>query len=322
MTNIKPAERMVHLPPYLFARIEAKLNECRARGVDIINFGIGDPDSETPDYIIHRMERSIWLPRNHHYPSSAGLLNYRSAVSEWYLQRFGVEIDPVREVVTLIGSKEGVANISYCYLNPGDISIVPSPGYPIHKTGTLLAGGQVYEIPIGPETNFLVDFDCIPADIAAKAKILWLSYPNNPTGAVADFSFFEKAVKFAKANDILICHDNPYSEICFDGLKPPSILEVPGAKDVCIEFGSLSKPFNMTGWRIGWAVGNAEVISTLTTYKTNVDSGQFQAIQEAAITALKSDQEDVLELISMYQERRDKLIDGLNSIGWKPSILK
>jgi LL-diaminopimelate aminotransferase len=180
-----------------------------------------------------------------------------------------------------------------------------------------LAGGQVYEIPIGPETNFLVDFDCIPADIAAKAKILWLSYPNNPTGAVADLSFFEKAVKFAKANDILICHDNPYSEICFDGLNPPSILEVPGAKEVCIEFGSLSKPFNMTGWRIGWAVGNAEVISTLTTYKTNVDSGQFQAIQEAAITALKSDGEDILELISMYQERRDKLIDGMNSIGWK-----
>lgn len=310
------AQRIKKLPPYLFARIEKKIAECKEKGLDVISLGIGDPDRPTPKHIIDTMAEQIYNPENHQYPSSVGMLSYRKAVTDWYNKRFGVELDPKTEVVSLIGSKEGIANISYCYLDPGDISLVPDPGYPVYSIGAALAGGQPYYIPAGPDTKYLVDFARIPEDIARKAKILWINYPNNPTGAVADKEFFKEVVAFAKKYDILVCHDAAYSEMAYDGYIPPSFLEVEGAKDVGIEFGSLSKPFNMTGWRIGWAVGNAKVIETLGRYKSNVDSGAFQAVQYAAITGLSSSQQCIQDIAKVYQERRDVLVDGLNSMGW------
>ena len=267
------AKRIREIPPYLFAGIERKIEEYKEKGVDIISFGIGDPDLPTPDFIIEKMAEEIKNPENHQYPSSVGMLSFRESVANWYKKRFQVELDPTSEVVSLIGSKEGIANISYCYIDPGDISLVPDPGYPVYGIGTSFAGGEPYYMPLKEENGFLPDLKAIPEEIAKKAKILWISYPNNPTGATAPLSFFEEVVDFAKKYDILVCHDNAYSEVCYDGYRPPSFLEVKGAKDVGIEFNSLSKPFNMTGWRIGFAVGNAEVIETLGRYKSNVDSG-------------------------------------------------
>lgn len=314
---MKPqATRIQNIPPYLFARIEKKIAEAKSQGIDIISLGIGDPDRPTPDYIIDKMREQIKNPENHQYPTSAGMMAFREAVARWYQKRFNVDLDPKTEVAALIGSKEGIANINYCYVNPGDINLVPDPGYPVYGIGTLLAGGEPYYLPLKEENGFLPDLEAIPAEIAQKAKILWINYPNNPTGAVATLEFFQKVVEFAKKNDLLVCHDNAYSEIGFDGYRPPSFLEAAGAKDVGIEFNSLSKPFNMTGWRIGWAAGNEQVVETLIRYKSNVDSGAFQAVQYAAIAGLDSDQESIEEEKKVYQERRDLLIDGLNAMGW------
>jgi len=272
---IEQSDRIKTIPPYLFAGIEKKIAEAKAKGEDIISLGIGDPDIPTPDFIIEEMKKQLEVTINHQYPSSVGMLEYRAAVADYYQNRFDVEIDPVNEVCSLIGSKEGIANINYCFVNQGDINLVPNPYYPVYDTATMLAGGKSYYLPLTAENGFLPDLDAVPSEIAAKAKILWLNYPNNPTGAVANLDFYEKAVAFAKRYNLLICHDSAYADMTYDGYVAPSIFQIAGAKDVAIEFGSCSKPFNMTGWRIGFVVGNAEAVETLARYKSNVDSGAF-----------------------------------------------
>lgn len=315
--RFKQAERLANLPAYLFARIEKLIEEKRRAGVDVISLGIGDPDLPTPEYIVREMIEEVKNPANHQYPSSAGMLKYRQAVAEWYKRRFGVELDAEREVVALIGSKEGIAHIAWCYLDPGDIVLVPDPGYPVYAGGSILAGGRPYYMPLLAENDFLPDLDAIPVDVARRAKMMFINYPNNPTGAVAGEDFFRRVVEFAREYNILVCHDAAYTEIAFDGYKPPSFLQVPGAREVGIEFGSVSKSFNMTGWRMGWAVGNAEVIDALGRLKSNLDSGQFQAIQCAAIKGLTGPLDFIEEMCRVYQERRDILVDALNDLGWK-----
>ena len=257
---MKENKAMQNLPPYLFARIEQKIAEAREKGIDIINLGIGDPDQPTPRHIIDCMAKSIYDTPNHQYPTSVGLLEFRQAVANWYQKRFGVILDPKTEVVSLLGSKEGIAHISSAYLDQGDVNLVPDPGYPVYGIGTLLAGGEQYIMPLEEENGFLPVLEDIPSNIAQKAKIMFLNYPNNPTGALAGLDFFQKVVEFAKTHDILVCHDAPYTEVAFDGIKPVSFLQAVGAKDVSIEFHSLSKTYNMTGWRLGWAVGNKNAI--------------------------------------------------------------
>jgi LL-diaminopimelate aminotransferase len=313
---IQEANRLRQLPPYLFARIEEKIAEAKKKGIDIISLGIGDPDQPTFQPVIDALCQSVQRPANHRYPSSVGMMEYREAVARWYKLRFGVELDPANEVISLIGSKEGIGHISFCYVDPGDINLVPDPGYPVYGIGTLLAGGEPYLLPLLPENNFLPKLEDIPGEIAKKAKIMFINYPNNPTGAVANKEFFAGAVCFAKEYDLIVCHDNAYSEMAYDGYLPNSFLEVSGAKDVGIEFGSLSKPYNMTGWRIGWAAGNPEVLKSLAKLKSNIDSGVFQAVQEAAIAALTGPQDGLSKLQSLYQHRRDIVVESLNKLGW------
>jgi len=313
---MEEAQRIQSLPPYLFARIDEKIANAKTKGVDVISLGIGDPDLPTPDHIIDELVKAARNPENHRYPSYVGMLEFRQAVAEWYKRRSNIVLDPNKEVVTLIGSKEGIAHIAFCYLNPGDVALIPDPGYPVYGVGALLAGGVPYIMPLKEENGFLPDLDMITEEVAIKAKIMFLNYPNNPTGAIADESFYLKVIAFAKKYDIIVCHDGPYSEIAFNGYKPLSFLEVPGAKDVGIEFHSMSKTYNMTGWRIGWAAGNARVIEALGRIKSNIDSGVFQAIQEAAIEGLLGNQEIVQELCKIYQERQDIVIEGLTALGW------
>ncbi|ADI01631.1 LL-diaminopimelate aminotransferase [Syntrophothermus lipocalidus] len=314
---MKENQAMQKLPPYLFARIEKKIEEAREQGVDVISLGIGDPDRPTPPHIIERMEQAIKDPANHQYPSSVGMLRFREAVASWFLDRFGVELDPKSEIVSLLGSKEGIAHISFCFVDPGDVSLVPDPGYPVYNIGAILAGAEPYQMPLTAENRFLPALEDIPQEKAKRAKLMFLNYPNNPTGAVADAEFFKKVVEFARYYDILVCHDHAYSEIAFDGFKPISFLEVEGARSVGIEFHSLSKTFNMTGWRIGWACGNRDAVEVLTRFKSNVDSGVFQAVQEAGIAALEGPQDCVEAMRNLYQRRRDVVIEGLNEMGWR-----
>ena len=313
---MQEAKRLKSLPPYLFARIEKKIQEKKAAGVDVISLGIGDPDRPTPGHIIDKLVEQAHNPENHSYPSSVGMMEYREAVAQWYKNRFDVDLDPASEIVTLIGSKEGIGHISFCYVDPGDVNLVPDPGYPVYGIGTLLAGGEPYNMPLKEENGFLPDLDAIPEDVADKAKILFINYPNNPTGALADMNFFNKVVAFAKKHDLIVCHDGAYSEIAFDGYEPPSFLQAEGAKEVGIEFNSLSKPYNMTGWRIGWAAGRQDVIEALGRIKSNLDSGAFQAIQYAAIEGLIGPQDSVKEMQAVYKERRDTVVNGLNAMGW------
>lgn len=310
------AKRLQQLPPYLFARIEQQIAKAKEEGVDVISLGIGDPDRPTPDYVIDKLMEEAKQPANHQYPSSVGMLSFRQAVAEFYKERFNVELDPKTEVVTLIGSKEGIGHISWCYVDPGDINLVPDPGYPVYGIGTLLAGGTPYIMPLKEENGFIPDLDAIPAEVAIKAKLMFLNYPNNPTGAIAPPEFYEKAIAFAKKYDIIICHDAAYQEIRFDGYNSPSFLEFPGAKEVGIEFGSCSKAYNMTGWRIGWAVGHPQVVEALGRIKSNIDSGQFQAIQAAGAAALLGPQDITAEMSKVYEERRDVVVDSLNAMGW------
>ncbi|SMB94555.1 LL-diaminopimelate aminotransferase apoenzyme [Thermanaeromonas toyohensis ToBE] len=310
------SQRLQKIPPYLFARIEKKIEEARERGVDIISLGIGDPDLPTPGHIIDKLAEEARNPENHRYPTSVGLLSFREAVANWYRERYGVELDPRTEVVSLIGSKEGIAHISFCYVNPGDINLVPDPGYPVYGLGTLLSGGEPYIMPLKEENGYLPDLAAIPHDVAKRAKLMFLNYPNNPTGAVVQPRFFQEVVEFAKSYDIIVCHDAAYSEITFDGYRAPSFLATPGAKEVGIEFNSLSKPYNMTGWRLGWACGRHDVIEALGRLKSNLDSGVFQAIQYAGITALTGPQDSLEEVRRVYQSRRDLVVDGLNALGW------
>ena len=309
------AERIRTLPPYLFAAIDEMKQKAIAKGVDIINLGIGDPDLPTPAPIIEKLKQAAADPKHHQYPSYDGMLSFRTAVANWYKRRFGVTVDPKSEVLTLIGSKEGIGHVPLAFIDPGDLALVPSPGYPVYPVGVSFAGGTSHLMPLVKENGFLPNLTEIPKDIAQKAKLMFLNSPNNPTSVVADKNFFERVVEFARNNQIIVCHDAAYSEIYYDGKRPASFLEAEGAKEVGVEFHSLSKTFNMTGWRIGFAVGNKDIIAGLGKVKTNIDSGVFQAIQEAGITALESDDQLTDGLRKIYQERRDVLVGGLKSLG-------
>ncbi len=309
------AERIRTLPPYLFAAIDEMKQQAIARGVDIINLGIGDPDLPTPDPILERMQQAVTDPQHHQYPSSSGMLSFRTAVAGWYQRRFNVTVDPKSEVVTLIGSKEGIGHVPMAFIDPGDVVLVPSPGYPVYPVAASFAGGIAHEMPLLKQNGFLPDLDAIPPDVARNAKLMFLNSPNNPTSVMADTAFFSRVIAFAKEHHVIVCHDAAYSEIFYDGLRPSSFLEAEGAMDVGIEFHSLSKTFNMTGWRIGFAVGRTEVVAGLSQIKSNMDSGQFQAVQEAGITALESDDRLTAGLRAIYQERRDVLVAGLRNLG-------
>jgi LL-diaminopimelate aminotransferase len=309
------AERISKLEPYLFVEISRMISEKRARGEDVITFAIGDPDIPTPDHILQRLWSSAQVPANHRYPESEGLPEFRQAIADWYQARFNVSLNRDTEVLPLIGAKEGIGHAAFCYIDPGDIALVPDPGYPVYSVATMFAGGDSYYIPLTEENNWVPDLTSIPEDIARKAKILWLNYPNNPTGATAEPSFYEEVVAFAKQYDIAVLHDAPYTEIAYDGYKPVSFLETPGAMDIGMEFHSLSKTYNMTGWRVGMAVGNASMVNALMRIKSNLDSGIPQAIQEAAIEALRGPQDCIDEHVATYQRRRDRLIPILRNLG-------
>lgn len=322
MITIEKADRIKNLPPYLFAQIDQMKGEIQQKGADIIDLGVGDPDLPTPPHIITALQEAARDPKNHRYPSYSGMIEFREAIAKWYQKRFHIFLNPHSEVISLIGSKEGIAHIPLAFINPHDIVLVPDPGYPVYNTATLFAGGNPYFMPLLKENNFLPDFSQIPEEILKKAKLMYLNYPNNPTAAVADYPFFEEAVKLAHHHQIILCHDAAYTELCFDEYRPLSILEIPGAKDVAIEFHSLSKTYNMTGWRIAFAVGNPEIIAALGKVKTNIDSGVVQAIQIAGITALLGDQTSLIEMRTIYQERRDLLLTGLKEAGFEVATPK
>ena len=317
MNIFEKAERLKKLPPYLFKEIDRKKSEVRARGVDIIDLGIGDPDLPTPPHIIKALKKAAEDPGNHRYPSYSGMGGFKEAVAKWYQERFGVEADPDTEVVSLIGSKEGIAHFPLAFVNPGDVALVPAPAYPVYHTATMFAGGESYFMPLLSENRFLPDLNAIPDKITSRARIMFINYPNNPTAAVADLEFFRKVVEFARDNNILVCHDAAYTEMAFDGYRPPSFLAADGAKEVGIEFHSLSKTYNMTGWRIGFAVGNREAIDGLGAIKSNIDSGVFQAVQMAGIEAIRGDQSCVRNMIQVYSRRRDLMVKGLQDVGFE-----
>jgi LL-diaminopimelate aminotransferase len=315
--SVERARRLGQLPPYLFAEIDKAKARAMERGMDIINLGVGDPDMATPDSIIESLCEAAKLPENHRYPSYEGMIEMRHEFCLYMQHRFGVQLDPATEALTLIGSKEGIAHTPLAFVNPGDFVLVPDPGYPVYNASTMFAGGIPYAFSLLAKNDFLPDFSQIDPQIADRAKIMFLNYPNNPTAAIATKEMFEEAIAFAKTHNIIICQDAAYCELAYDDHKPLSILEIEGGKDVSIEFHSLSKTFNMTGWRIGCAVGNSEIISALGAVKTNIDSGAFQAVQLAGITALRSPAKMVSDIMKIYEERRDTIVDGLNSLGWK-----
>ncbi len=309
------AARMGLLPPYLFAAIEQKIADKRAAGVDIISLGIGDPDTPTPPLIVDRMRSAVLEPGTHQYPSNRGRQSFRDAIAGFYGRRFGVDLDPATEVIPALGAKEAIANLNLALLDPGDVALASDPGYPVYTNGPLLVGAEPVAMPLVPELGFQPDLAAIPADVLRRARIMYINYPNNPTGAVIEDDFFVRVVAFARKNDLIVIHDNAYSEISYDGYVAPSFLATPGAKDVGIEVFSLSKTYNMTGWRSGAVVGNPEVVAAYWQLKTNVDSGMFEAVQEASVAALESDQESVREMCEIYRRRRDILVDALNAIG-------
>ena len=318
---MKVSERLEQIPPYLFAEIDRKIAEAKAKGIDIISLGIGDPDSPTLQPIVDEMHKAIDNPKNHDYPPYNGTEQFRKGACDWIKRRFGVELNPDTEMLANIGSKEAIAHIFFAYVDKGDYTLVPDPGYPVYHNATIFAGGTPYEMPLLEENRYLPDFDKIPEDIAKKSKLMFLNYPNNPTSATADLDFWKKAVDFCKKYDILLCSDMAYSEMTFDGYKAPSVLQVEGAKDVAIEFYSHSKSYNMTGWRVGFVCGNADAVKALGTIKNNIDSGTFKAIQQAATTAFTVDEKYITDLNNMYQERRDAAEEGFKELGWdiKPS---
>jgi len=309
------SRRVEHLPPYLFVEINKKIAEKRAKGEDVVSFAIGDPDIPTPSHIIARLCQAAQDPANHRYPETEGLPKLRQAITEWYGNRFNVSPDADLEVLPLIGSKEGVAHIALCFIDYQDTALIPDPAYPVYSISTMLAGGRPYYMPLTEQNNFLPDLKRIPADVLKRVKLLWLNYPNNPTGAVADLDFFNRVVEFAQQHDLAVCHDGPYSEVAFDDYRPVSFMEAEGAREIGVEFHSLSKSYNMTGWRIGMVVGNAKMIDALKRVKSNLDSGIPQAIQYAAIEALTGSQDCIQEHNAIYQRRRDLIVDMLNSIG-------
>ena len=317
MVEHTQAKRLQVLPPYLFAEMDRLKQEQVKKGVDIISLGIGDPDLPTPPHIVEALARAGADPANHQYPSYEGMLAFRKAAADWYRSRFGVTLDPATEVLSLIGSKEGIGHFPLAFVNPGDVVLVPDPAYPVYQAGTIFAGGVAYAMPLTRARGFLPDLDAVPAEVLKQAKILWLNYPNNPTGAVAPREFLATAVEFAHLHGLILAHDAPYSEMAYDGYRPESVLHVPGAKEVAVEFHSLSKTYNMTGWRVGFAVGNAAILAGLGRIKTNLDSGVFQAVQHAGMAALTGPQQCIAENCRIYQERRDVLVGALREMGFQ-----
>lgn len=313
--NVKWAKRIEQLPPYLFAEIDRKKNEMIEKGVDVIDLGVGDPDIPTPGHIVEALRSAAGNPANHRYPSYVGMPSFREAAAEWYAQRFGVSLDPASQVVALIGSKEGIAHAPLAFLDPGDVALVPDPGYPVYPVSTTFAGGVPYAMPLLKENGFLPDLDSIPEDVLSRAAIMFVNYPNNPTTVLASGSFFREVVDFAEKNDVLVCHDAAYTEIAFGGKNPMSFLEIPGAADVGLEFHSLSKTFSMTGWRVAFAAGNERAVAGLGKVKTNIDSGIFQAVQEAGITALRNHSLGLEERKEIYGERLGIFCRGLDEAG-------
>ena len=309
------ASRVEKIPPYLFVEISRKIAAKRAEGIEVISFGIGDPDLATPGHVLDALRETAGDLPNHRYPESDGLPEFRKATADWYQRRFGISLDPDSEVISLIGAKEGIGHAALCFIEPGDIALVPDPGYPVYSVGTWFAGGECHWMPLKEENGWLPDLDAIPEDAARQAKVMWLNYPNNPTGAIADLGYFKEVVDFAKSYDIAVMHDACYTDVTFDGYRHPSFLEVPGAMDVGVEFHSLSKTYNMTGWRLGMAVGNAEMINALLIVKSNLDSGVPQAIQHMGIEALNTSDEWIDERNAVYQRRRDKVLAALAGIG-------
>jgi len=316
------AQRVANFPPYPFAGLEKRLNEMTAAGKDVIRLDIGSPDQPPAPNIIGALHQSAQDPTHHGYAGYFGIPAFRRAIANYYLRRFDVQLDPKSEVLPLIGSKEGIFNLALAYVDPGDAVLVPDPGYPTYTSGTLLAGGQVCLIPLLEKRGWLPEFSAIPQESCRRAKILWLNYPNNPTTATASLDFFAEAVAFARQYDILLVHDNPYCDVCFDGYVAPSLLRVPRAKEVSIEFNSLSKSYNMGGWRVGMAVGNPEAIGALSRLKTNIDSGMFRAIQDASVEALTGDQEWLSERNATYARRRDIVLKALPSAGMNADVPK
>ena len=312
----KLAKRLQSLPPYLFLEIDKAKRAARAQGRDIIDLGIGDPDQPTPKHIIEALYKAACDPSNHRYALDQGMPVLRNTIASWYKNRFGARLDPETEILPLIGSKEGIAHLPMAFLDTGDYSLIPDPCYPPYKGGTILAGGKPYLMGLEESNSFLPDFKKIPAATLKKSKLLYINYPNNPTSAVAGQDFYNQTIKFAKKNKLIVASDLAYSEMAYDGYQPKSMLELPEAKDVTIEFHSLSKTYNMTGWRIGWACGNAKLISALAKVKSNIDSGIFSALQLAAVAALETPQEFIKEMCELYQQRRDVLAKGLKSLGW------
>lgn len=312
---MKFASRMDRVPPYLFVEISRKIAEKKAQGIDVISFGIGDPDIPTPASVVDKLRDTALDTPNHRYPETDGLPEFRQAVADWYQRRFGITVRPDEETLPLIGAKEGIGHAALCFIEPGDIALVPDPGYPVYSVGTWFAGGECHWMPLLEENGWLPNLDAIPEDAARKAKVIWLNYPNNPTGAIADGDYFAKVVEFAKAYDIAVLHDASYSEVAFDGYRPVSFLETPGAMDVGVEFHSLSKSYNMTGWRLGMAVGNADIISALMVVKSNLDSGVPNAIQYMGIEAMALSQDDIDARNGVYERRRDRVVRTLQAVG-------
>jgi len=314
---VQPASRLGKLPPYLFAEIDRIKRDLVARGKDVIDLGVGDPDLPTPAPVVEALSQAAKDPKNQRYALDHGMTELRQAISNWYWTRFQVKLDPEREVLPLLGSKEGIGHLPLAVVNPGDVVLVPDPGYPVYQSATWFAGGEPVRMPLVEENDYLVDFDLIDPDHLERAKLIYLNYPNNPTAACADQEFFDRVVKKAHQSDLIVCHDAAYTEISFDGFQPVSFLQSEGAKEVGIEFHSLSKTFNMTGWRVGFACGNADLLSLLGKVKSNLDSGIFQAVQLAAVTALTKCQKEIKKNCAVYEYRRDVVVDGLNELGWK-----
>jgi LL-diaminopimelate aminotransferase len=307
---MKHAKRLDLVPPYLFADLERKIDDKRRQGIDVISLGIGDPDLPTPDRVVEEMQRQVARPETHRYPSNRGLAAFREAVAEFYAQRFGVELDPEREIIPALGGKEAVSHVALAFLDPGDVCLAPEPGYPPHTSGPLFAGAEVHYLPLRAENGFLPDLSAGP-----DAELLFLNYPNNPTGATADVGFFRRAVDFARDQDLIVVHDASYTEVTFDGFRAPSFLEVPGAKDVGLEVFSLSKGWNMTGWRVGCVAGNPELVEQYRRLKTNMDSGLFDALQLAAVAALRDARDFPAKMSEIYRRRRDLMVEALTEIG-------
>jgi LL-diaminopimelate aminotransferase len=310
------ASRLSRIPPYLFAEIDRKVQEKKKAGVDVISLGIGDPDLPTPQRIVHVLQEAAADPANHRYASYFGLAELRQAIADWYGDRSGVTLDPTTEILPTLGSKDGIAHVPLALVDPGDIVLAPDPGYTVYVTGALMAGAEPYLMPLTAGNHWLPDLEAIPEEVAQRARLMWLNYPNNPTAAVADREFLERAVAFCRRHDIVLCHDAPYSEIAFGGYRPLTLFEIPGAKEIGLEFHSLSKTFNMTGWRIGWVCGRADLVALIGQLKTNIDSGIFQAVQWAAIEALSGGDQETRAACDVYARRHRLVADTLNDLGW------